>query len=104
MSARIRIGISSCLLGQAVRFDGGHKHNGYITETLGQFFVFVVEKQGEMTVAKQRPVTLGNLVGNDYVLLTGLKAGDQLIVSGIQKIGDGAPVMVGAPAAPPKAS
>ena len=41
MSARIRIGISSCLLGQAVRFDGGHKHNGYITETLGQFFDFV---------------------------------------------------------------
>ena len=41
MSARIRIGISSCLLGQAVRYDGGHKHNGYITESLGQFFEFV---------------------------------------------------------------
>mgnify|MGYP003486032397 CR=1 FL=1 len=40
-SARIRIGISSCLLGQEVRFDGGHKHNGYITESLGQFFEFV---------------------------------------------------------------
>ncbi len=57
-----------------------------------------------MTVARQRPVTLGNLVGNDYVLLAGLKPGDQLIVSGIQKIGDGAPVMVGAPVAPSKAS
>lgn len=41
MSARIRIGISSCLLGQAVRYDGGHKHNGYITDTLGRFFEFV---------------------------------------------------------------
>ena len=41
MSARIRIGISSCLLGQAVRYDGGHKHNGYITESLGQLFEFV---------------------------------------------------------------
>ncbi len=40
-SARIRIGISSCLLGQEVRYDGGHKHNGYITESLGQFFEFV---------------------------------------------------------------
>ena len=39
--ARIRIGISSCLLGQEVRYDGGHKHNGYITESLGQFFEFV---------------------------------------------------------------
>ena len=38
---RIRIAISSCLLGQRVRYDGGHKHNGYITETLGQFFEFV---------------------------------------------------------------
>lgn len=41
VSARIRIGISSCLLGQEVRYDGGHKHNGYITESLGQFFEFV---------------------------------------------------------------
>lgn len=38
---RIRIAISSCLLGQRVRYDGGHKYNGYITETLGQFFEFV---------------------------------------------------------------
>lgn len=41
MSARIRIGISSCLLGQKVRYDGGHKHNEYITETLGRIFEFV---------------------------------------------------------------
>lgn len=38
---RIRIAISSCLLGQAVRYDAGHKHNGYITKTLGQYFDFV---------------------------------------------------------------
>ncbi len=37
----ICIGISSCLLGQQVRFDGGHKHNGYVTQTLGQYFQFV---------------------------------------------------------------
>lgn len=41
MSARIRIGISSCLLGESVRYDGGHKHNGYITDSLGKFFEFV---------------------------------------------------------------
>jgi len=41
VSARIRIGISSCLLGQAVRYDGGHKYNEYITETLGRIFEFV---------------------------------------------------------------
>ncbi|TXH66753.1 MAG: DUF1722 domain-containing protein [Thiothrix sp.] len=34
------LGISSCLLGNTVRFDSGHKHNDYITETLGQYFDF----------------------------------------------------------------
>lgn len=38
---KIKIGISSCLLGNKVRFDGGHKHDKYITGTLGTFFDFV---------------------------------------------------------------
>ena len=38
---RIRIGVSACLLGQEVRFDGGHKRNEFITETLGCFVEFV---------------------------------------------------------------
>ena len=37
----IRIGISSCLLGEKVRFDGGHKRDAYIVSTLGQFFQWV---------------------------------------------------------------
>lgn len=36
----IVIGISSCLLGQAVRYDAGHKHNRYITGNLGDYFTF----------------------------------------------------------------
>lgn len=40
MPQGIRIGISSCLLGQEVRYDGGHRHNGYITQTLGAYFDF----------------------------------------------------------------
>ncbi|MDA0791114.1 MAG: DUF523 and DUF1722 domain-containing protein [Proteobacteria bacterium] len=39
--ARPRIGISSCLIGHEVRFDGGHKHHAYVTQTLGQHFDFV---------------------------------------------------------------
>ncbi|MFT5701727.1 MAG: hypothetical protein ACI8ZB_004628 [Desulforhopalus sp.] len=38
---KIIIGVSSCLLGNKVRFDGGHKHDRYITGTLGTFFDFV---------------------------------------------------------------
>lgn len=37
----IRIGISACLLGRKVRFDGGHKHDRYLTDTLGQYFQWV---------------------------------------------------------------
>lgn len=37
---RILVGTSSCLLGEKVRFDTGHKHHSYITSTLGQFFTF----------------------------------------------------------------
>lgn len=38
---KITVGISSCLLGKKVRYDGGHKHDRYITDTLGQFFDYV---------------------------------------------------------------
>ena len=37
----IRLGISSCLLGEKVRFDGNHKHDSFLTGTLGQFFEWV---------------------------------------------------------------
>ncbi len=35
---KIRVGISSCLLGEKVRFDGGHKHDSLITGVLGKYF------------------------------------------------------------------
>ncbi|HWP49387.1 MAG TPA: DUF523 and DUF1722 domain-containing protein [Candidatus Limnocylindrales bacterium] len=41
MIPAIRIGISSCLLGARVRFDGGHKKDPFITETLGKFFQWI---------------------------------------------------------------
>src|SRR5882672_8608527 len=37
----IRVGVSSCLLGNQVRFDGGHKRNDFILNTLGQFVELV---------------------------------------------------------------
>jgi uncharacterized protein YbgA (DUF1722 family)/uncharacterized protein YbbK (DUF523 family) len=38
---KIKVGVSSCLLGEKVRFDGGHKLDRYITDILGQFFEYV---------------------------------------------------------------
>jgi uncharacterized protein YbgA (DUF1722 family)/uncharacterized protein YbbK (DUF523 family) len=37
----VAIGISSCLLGREVRYDGGHKRNNFLTETLGEFVQWV---------------------------------------------------------------
>lgn len=37
----IRIGISACLLGESVRYDGGHKQDRYLTDTLGKYFEWV---------------------------------------------------------------
>jgi RND family efflux transporter MFP subunit len=67
----------------------------------GQFFVFKIENGARGQVAHQQPVTLGSIVGNDYVLVDGLKPGDQLIIGGIQKIGEGAPVHPVPPSAAP---
>lgn len=63
-----------------------------VTRINGQYFCFVAEPAGSGLVAKQHPVQVGEVQGNNYVVLGGLKPGDRLIVSGIQKIGDGAPV------------
>ncbi|MEW6668951.1 MAG: DUF523 and DUF1722 domain-containing protein [Thermodesulfobacteriota bacterium] len=41
MTDRIRIGVSACLLGQLVRYDGGHRLERFITDTLGQYVEFV---------------------------------------------------------------
>jgi uncharacterized protein YbgA (DUF1722 family)/uncharacterized protein YbbK (DUF523 family) len=41
MTNSITIGVSSCLLGDPVRYDGGHKHDRYITDTLGKYFHFL---------------------------------------------------------------
>jgi uncharacterized protein YbgA (DUF1722 family)/uncharacterized protein YbbK (DUF523 family) len=37
----IRIGVSACLLGARVRFDGGHKRSDFLVDTLGSFVEFV---------------------------------------------------------------
>jgi uncharacterized protein YbgA (DUF1722 family)/uncharacterized protein YbbK (DUF523 family) len=41
MSDTIKLGISSCLLGNEVRWNGGHKRDRYLTDTLGQFVEWV---------------------------------------------------------------
>jgi RND family efflux transporter MFP subunit len=63
-----------------------------VSRLAGQHFVFVAEAAQGGFVARQKPVSLGNIVGDDYVVRGGVKAGERVIVTNVQKIGDGAPV------------
>jgi RND family efflux transporter MFP subunit len=59
----------------------------------GQYFAFVAEPGNNGSyVARQRPLQVGQMVGNDYAVLSGIKPGDRIIVSGMQYLTDGAPV------------
>jgi len=41
MFPRLRLGVSACLLGQEVRYNGGHKRDGFVTEALARYVDFV---------------------------------------------------------------
>jgi RND family efflux transporter MFP subunit len=58
----------------------------------GQYFAFFAERANGGFVARQKPLQVGQMVGNDYAVIDGIKPGDRIIVSGTQFLVDGAPV------------
>ncbi len=65
-----------------------------VSRLAGQYFAFVAEPQGGSSfVARQKPLTIGQTVGNDFEVVAGIKPGDKVIVSGTQFLLDGAPVI-----------
>jgi RND family efflux transporter MFP subunit len=70
-----------------------------ITRIGGQAFVFVVDQKPDAAgkpaqVASQRPVKLGTIQGDNFVVLDGLKAGDKIVTSNILRLRDGAPIQL----------
>jgi RND family efflux transporter MFP subunit len=63
-----------------------------VNRLAGQHFVFVAEQSDKGVVARQKPITVGAIAGEEYVVLGGLEPGERVIVSNVQKLGDGAPV------------
>jgi RND family efflux transporter MFP subunit len=60
----------------------------------GLYFIFVAEPdQKGGYVVHQKPLQIGRIVGNDYVVLDGVKPGDKVVVSGTQFLIDGVPVV-----------
>ena len=67
----IRIGISSCLLGQKVRFDAGHKRDRYVTDTLADYFEWVpVCPEVELGLGTPRETIHLIQIGDDVRLRT----------------------------------
>jgi len=63
-----------------------------VSRISGQYFAFVAEEKNGALVARQRPLKVGEMTGNGYVVREGIKPGDRVIVSGTQFLVDGAPV------------
>ncbi len=70
-------------------------HQGLVIPVLavsrinGQFFAFVVEGGGGSLVAHQKMLRLGEMTGNQYAVLDGIKTGDRVVVEGAQNLIDG---------------
>ena len=63
-----------------------------VTRINGQFFAFLAVNEGKGTIARQKLLKVGDTIGNDYVVIDGLKPGDHVIVSGTDFLQDGTPV------------
>ncbi len=64
-----------------------------VSRLAGQYFAFVAEPEKGAYVARQKPIEVGQTVGNDYEVRSGIKPGDKIIVSGTQFLLDGVPVI-----------
>ena len=58
-----------------------------ITEQLGEFFTYVV---GDSNKVSQRKILLGKQIGTSIIVKDGLKAGDKIVVQGVQNLREGA--------------
>lgn len=63
-----------------------------VSRVSGELFAFVAQDEGGKTVAKQRLLKVGDVVGNNYIVNDGLKAGERLITTNVQMLADGMPI------------
>jgi len=63
-----------------------------VTRVGSQSFAFLAVEEKGALVARQRSVKVGEIVGDDYVVLEGIMPGERVVVSGTQFLADGVPV------------
>lgn len=67
-----------------------------VTEQMGEYFVFLSQAD---TTAKQQKIILGPRIGDQTVVMDGLKEGDRVITEGFQRLRDGGKITIGIPPA-----
>ncbi len=94
----IRVGISSCLLGQKVRFDAGHKRDRYITDVLGQYFQFlpvcpelevgmgVPRESVRLEGSPENPRMIGNKTGEDWTQRMNMYSRKRVAAADLQNV------------------
>ena len=82
MFARVRVDLGA-------RKDSIEVPQRAIVELQGKNFLWIVTPENN---ASQRPVKVGELVGSNVVVLDGVKLGERIVVEGLQKVRQGAPV------------
>jgi len=63
-----------------------------VSQIGGKYFVFLAQKDGEKLVAKQVEIEVGEIEGASYHVKQGLKPTDRIVTTGIQRLGNGAPI------------
>lgn len=70
-----------------------------VSRLAGETFVYVAQPKGQspqgqpQLIARQKPVKLGEIKGNNYQVLEGIQSGEKIVVSGILNLKDGAPII-----------
>ena len=82
MFARVRVDLG-------IRKDCLEVPERAVVELQGKTFLWVIDAEGK---AKQRPVKVGEQNGSNMLIVEGLKAGERVVVEGLQKVREGAPV------------
>ena len=64
-----------------------------VTQAAGKYFVFVAQEDARKSLtARQTEIEVYEIDGNAYQVKSGLKQGDRIVLTGIQRLGDGAPI------------
>ena len=65
-----------------------------VPQSRSDYAVYVVEEQGGKPVARLRKIQLGDIIGNEIVVASGIKLGDRVIMRGATMVNDGAEVRI----------